>query len=375
MDDKMHSLYSDLQNTNVKNLSESFILHLREMMIGQKITIGTENWTTSSLLEFCHSILYSPSTEALFGDVNPLSFDQQYRILDSNIRYLFALFPNFIYSLFFQRILNARKMLVEKFVTKANADNQSAFIKNTYDVLSSQPGGFKSHDVGAMAVSFLWASLGNTIPALFWVLYHILTNKQALDEIREEIQSNLNFIPLEKDSEFDEQAWADGLNKCVKLESAINETLRLHIGSMFMRYTNKPVSLSLHDGRKITILEKDSISLFPRCVYYNEQIFEEANVFKFDRFMNNKVNTLKINEEKLGSIAFSPFGFGKGICPGRFLVKNEIKSCLAVVIQHVNIDICKSIIPIFNSKLTGFGVEPPIDDVPIRYQYKPDKND
>jgi len=55
---------------------------------------------------------------------------------------------------------------------------------------------FSKKDYSGEKTFLLWSSLSNTIPILFWSLFHILHDKNIFEIVKEETDKNFNFISL-----------------------------------------------------------------------------------------------------------------------------------------------------------------------------------
>ncbi len=53
---------------------------------------------------------------------------------------------------------------------------------------------FSKKDYSGEKTFSLYSSLSNTIPILFWSLFHILHDKNIFEIVKEEINKNLNLI-------------------------------------------------------------------------------------------------------------------------------------------------------------------------------------
>jgi len=83
-------------------------------------------------------------------------------------------------------------------------------------------------DYGSTQMGFLFASVGNTIPATFWSLYYILRDSAAPKTIHNEIENHLpNFSLLfnKENDRFADDSINETLLRCVNLDSAVNKTL------------------------------------------------------------------------------------------------------------------------------------------------------
>ena len=78
----------------------------------------------------------------------------------------------------------AREILLEA-VQKYRGDDNCDFIKKRFEY-------FDEFDKGSMTAPFqlamLWASVGNTMPATFWLMFFLLSNPKSLQKLMVEIK-------------------------------------------------------------------------------------------------------------------------------------------------------------------------------------------
>lgn len=65
--------------------------------------------------------------------------------------------------------------------------------------------------------AFLWAALGNTIPAVFWTLYYLVKNPEALAAVRSEIDHVLLAASQRPSADFNINLSKDDLDHMVTL--------------------------------------------------------------------------------------------------------------------------------------------------------------
>jgi cytochrome P450 len=152
------------------------------------------------------------------------------------------------------------------------------------------------------------------------------------------------------------------LDSCVYLESAINETLRLTGAPLMMRKCVQQTQIVLEDGSIKTIKPGEMLAWFGGSSHRDANLFPEPTKFIFDRFLNRKAESVP---------GYMPFGAGKSICPGRFFVKYEIKTCVAMLLRYMEYKFEDTdTIPSQIRTRIGLGVAPPTKDIPINYRYK-----
>jgi cytochrome P450 len=219
-------------------------------------------------------------------------------------------------------------------------------------------------DYGGLQTAFLWVSLANTIPGVFWSLLYILRDPKALQTIKEEIDKHLPIVPLDSDSnDSDTNDWTpEQLDSCIYLESAINETLRLAGAPFMTRKCCRETQFVLQDGRTVTMKSGETLAWFGGASHFDPKLFPEPTKFVFDRFLNKKAETVP---------GFMPYGGGKSICPGRFFAKSELKTVVAMLLRYMEYKLEDTeTIPSPVRARVGFGVAPPTKDIPIMYRYK-----
>ncbi|CAF0833494.1 unnamed protein product [Didymodactylos carnosus] len=359
-----------LQNDSLKELIAHFVQNIREEMIKDKQELKN-TIKTCGLLDLCHLMIFVPSIRTIYGEIDVHSYEKSFEKFNSNIQLLFINVPSFIKSTFFQKTLNARDYLIQQLSNIEHVQNQSRMTKMRTDLMKMYPQYFSSSDIGGNHLAFLWASVGNTIPAAFWTLFHILRDCRALEQLQEEVRENLPVLKLDENIEFDENSWTvEKLAKCVLLESAVNETLRMYGAPMMLRTCSSNTQIQTYDGKTLSIRKNDRISLFPAASHYDERLFHEPFIYKFDRFLNNTIiNNLELDRQKV-PIAYMPFGTGKTMCPGKYFAKNEIKICLALIFQQIEYKFIDETTPKTRADRVGFGVAPPSKDVQIQYWYQ-----
>jgi cytochrome P450 len=313
----------------------------------------TSEWISSDLLKFSHHMLYQPSTLALIGEIDPASLEKDFSLFDKSFHYFFIPFPDWFYPWFFSRELQARTRLNESWRKNQNPPTASEFHRARLALLDNNSSWLSENDYGALLTGFFWASLGNTIPGVFWSLFYILRDAKALETIQQEMDTH-----LPKDEDWNPKQ----LDACVYLESAINESIRL-VGAPFMtRKCIRQSDIDLQDGRTITLQTGENLAWFGGASHYDPNMFPQPTSFIFDRFLNKKADTV---------VGYMPFGGGKSICPGRFFAKYEIKTCIAMLLRYMEYKIDDTeTIPSQLRPRIGVGIAPPNKDIPILYRYK-----
>lgn len=171
-----------------------------------------------------------------------------------------------------------------------------------------------------LEVAISIAVINNTLPASFWLIYHIFSDPVVLEDCRRE---------LLKEVETDD---TDGVHKidinhvksrCPIFLSAFQETFRIHGTGMASRVV---VEDHLLDGQYL--LKKGGIVLIPASVQHGLESAWGPNVGEFchKRFLRES------RRKHYSPVAFRAFGGGSTLCPGRHFAATEILAFAALVI-------------------------------------------
>lgn len=172
----------------------------------------------------------------------------------------------------------------------------------------------------------------NTVPAVSWMLVHVLSRPALLDDLRSELLAS-GIIDVEE-----HVCGRKSLvlctttlkSRCPLLNSTYREVLRYHATSLTARYVTKDTIL---DGRYL--LKAGSIVQIPAAVVHRDERLwgKDASEFVAARFCSE-------NQEALQrpSAASRAFGGGSTLCPGRNFATNEILMLVAVFILRFNVD-------------------------------------
>ena len=114
--------------------------------------------------------------------------------------------------------------------------------------------------------------------------------------------------------------------RCPKLNSIWNETVRLSASSSSVRYVTEDTIV----GGKI--LRKGNRVVIPnRQLHFDENVFGgKVHEFKSTRFIDN--------EGLIRSGSWRPFGGGSTMCPGRFIAKQAVIAFVAMMLQCFDVE-------------------------------------
>jgi cholesterol 7alpha-monooxygenase len=273
----------------------------------------------------------------------------------------------------------ARKSLIEACLK--HRENESEFVRHRWQYLDKlfADGDAKFADSAVRyQVAMMWASVANTMPATFWLMYFILSNHSILSRVVDEIQAVCD------SDEKTETIHLAKLNKLVLLNACITETLRLSSGSLIMRIVKKPVTLTLSSGQSFSFRKGDHVGLCPPLTHMDSDVYEDPAVFNPDRWLQGstdeqlmesslgKISLLKDGKELPPGVAYLPFGGGATLCPGRKFARNEVKTLAVYLLKSFKLSLVNddSKPPEFDGSRCGLGIFPPKNDIYVNVDFK-----
>jgi cytochrome P450 len=189
--------------------------------------------------------------------------------------------------------------------------------------------GLSPGEAAKMEMATSLAMLSSGANTTFWLLYHIFSNQEALEAIRNEL--SMLATTNTEDSVLGGRTvdLSRIKSECPTTVAMLNETLRFH-GSVIN------IKQVQHDTTSVGdyLLKKDAIVMIPgQSVHRDKGIWgAEADVFDHRRFF------LPEAKKKLSSTsAFRPFGAGVTMCPGRHFSTNVMLGFVAMVVLQYEI--------------------------------------
>eukprot|EP01087_Luapelamoeba_hula_P010277 TRINITY_DN271_c0_g1_i1.p1 TRINITY_DN271_c0_g1~~TRINITY_DN271_c0_g1_i1.p1 ORF type:complete len:515 (-),score=105.69 TRINITY_DN271_c0_g1_i1:82-1626(-) len=343
-------------------------------------------WQEGPLYEFVVRSIFFSSVPGFFGDGFGMEQTfQDYRTFDK----YFALPLAGVPQIFLSAWVKASDGLFRAVATIKERARVSNFMKareNRFDEMN-----MNFHDRGANQSAMVWASQANSIPAAFWSLAYLLKDEEAKKVVMEEIKQVLgDYKPGQA------PVSRDQFKQLVKLESAINEAMRLTSGGMSLRYALEDQTFHIESTNTDVNLRKgDRVIVFPYVTHYDPEVFAEPEKFKWDRFLAKPAASKKspggddsgdgaavADNEPLVQPTFSkggkpvkmallPFGGGTSHCPGRFFAMNEVKMFVLMSLLWFNMEV-RDYVPIPPLDLTraGLGTFPPAGDMWFRRRWR-----
>jgi cytochrome P450 len=343
----------------LKDLTSRMQQKLEHYMF-QKENISSSEWKKEGFYNFITRIIFSASVEALYGDgIFYEKMIDQFKTFDNNFHYIAAGVPPQI----FPSSLVARDTVASTFILEY--ENSSALMSERRNAIIDV---CTPIELGRYQYMLLWALQANTIPATFWTIANLIKQpKHILQEIVEEIEQVVGKVT---DKKLPALSPSD-LAKMVKLDSCINETLRLSAFTMSIREVMADNTFVSDSGRKYLLKKGDRVVLSGSSIHYDPEVYENPTEFQYDRYIRNK-QFFKNGKSLRQNIVLLPFGGGSSYCPGRYFARNEIKLCVAMILLLLDFRLVNENqeLPKMNLGRVGFGILPPSSDIQCEYKLK-----
>ncbi|XP_054623831.1 cytochrome P450 7B1 [Dunckerocampus dactyliophorus] len=364
-----------LQGDHLTVLTESMMANLMMVLRQDHLSWGT-TWRTAGLYDFCGSIMFEATFLTLYGrPAHAVRHSRMAALRDHFFRFD-AVFPLLIAQIpiwLLGRTQSIRDELIRFFLPQRTSSwsHASHFIKRRSELFEQQHL-LRDVDKAAHHFAILWASVGNTVSAAFWAAYHLLSQPVALVAVRREIHDVLKQGGMDVSGDADVMISRDLLDKLLHLESAIKESLRLSSASMNIRVVQEDMSLCLDAERSVSVRRGDIIALYPQSMHMDANIYEEPQMFRYDRFVQDgreKADFFK-DGHKLRYFLM-PFGSGSSMCPGRFFAINEIKQFLCLLLLYFDLELeAGQPAARLDTSRAGLGILQPANDVRFHYRLR-----
>ncbi len=185
-------------------------------------------------------------------------------------------------------------------------------------------------------MTFLFAGHETTALSLTWAIYHLHTNKNALDRLRSELNSLADNSP-------------ESLSTAPYLRAVVQETLRIHpIVTETLRKLKQPLTLGDY-----VIPPGTAVAPATVLAHHNPDIYTEPELFSPERFL----------ERTYTPFEYMPFGGGHRRCIGAAFASYEMAIVLGTILNRFDIELVetKPVVPKRRSVTIG-----PSSNVPIR---------
>ena len=219
----------------------------------------------------------------------------------------------------------------KRFFDRDPTGRSSALAEARYEAAHKY--GITTTNMGRLEVGTLIGILVNTVPTLFYLLYHIFSDRSLLHSLRAEFQSSTPRGTQEKDSEQREINLDTTTlrENCPLLSSTYQEVLRLYSRGATARLVTQDTILNNQ-----YLLTKGSVLMMPASVLHFSPAIWGQTDFQARRFL--KHDAAAGGPKKGSAAAYRPFGGGSSLCPGRHFASAEILALAAVILFQYDIE-------------------------------------
>ncbi|XP_069777486.1 cytochrome P450 7B1-like isoform X2 [Narcine bancroftii] len=361
-------LKSEELNVLLKSTTENLQNALRQEMM------ESAEWKIDYLFEFCSRIFIKTNYLSLYGRA---VMNEQRRIIELKEKFLeFDKMLPYMLVIPVELVGNAKRIRKEllSYFTSDKLDQRlrkAKIIQARMDLLDLQSG-HQNDNKAAHHFAFFWASVANTIPTVFWVLYHLMRNPEALAAVYDEIDQVLQGKGQQRSHDFNINLSKEELDSMVTLGSAVAETFRLSSSSLMIRTVEEDVTIKSQMNQKFKLRKGDWLALCPQFVHKDPEIYEEPEVYKYNRFVEDgmKKSNFYKGGNKLQNYMI-PFGSGSSKCPGRYYALAEIKMFIFLLLSSFDLEIVKGEKQVrLSQERIGLGILTPDSDVQFRYKLR-----
>ena len=173
-------------------------------------------------------------------------------------------------------------------------------------------------EIIGQCILFFIAGFETTATTLTNTLYSLAMNPEVQEDLRLELEAKLEGV------ERDSQEYYDIVNNGIPLLNAvIKETLRMYPPVVQLERVLSASNYKLGDYE----LEKGTVVQIPTmAVHYDSEYYPDPYQYNPDRFMPE-------NKKNLTQYSYLPFGDGPRNCVGIRFAYQEMKVCLAALLQ------------------------------------------
>lgn len=231
-------------------------------------------------------------------------------------------------------------------------------VQTRYNHNSAQ--GLSPTDKARTEIGQVAASVSNTIPAAFWMLWHVIKDPVVFSECRSEIE---RLVCVEKTEQQNpdgtvswKETWTIDLNQltdntiCPILVSTWHEVLRYNHVGIAARVVMEDTRVDKYFLRKgstlmivNSVMHSDKSVWGPSADEFDHRRFlpQSSPGRNFDLEKQGFQNTPGINNKWMTNPEKSPacriFGGGSTLCPGRHFASQEVLSFLALTIMRFDV--------------------------------------
>ncbi|KAI1108697.1 cytochrome P450 [Nemania sp. NC0429] len=288
------------------------------------VAVGLGEWSRQAMV--------TATTEAVWGPQNPYrdaDVAESWKTFESGFLTL-SMFP--FAKLFFPKLICAREHAAAamiEYMRRGGYKTASGLVRKRFEHHHDQFG-LGIDDIARGELGNTFAVLGNSTPCALWVLFHIFSDNQVLQDVRRELSALVQESLEDGGDAVCSIDLASIRTSCPVLLSTFQETLRYRAVNPGPRVLIEDVLL---DGR--ILLKKGSMLMIPAPVQHTSVLAwgNDAGEFDHMRFARKP----EPGRKGPNRVAFRAFGGGHILCPGRHFASTEIMALSALMVLQFDI--------------------------------------
>ncbi|KAI6778540.1 25-hydroxycholesterol 7-alpha-hydroxylase-like protein [Emericellopsis cladophorae] len=325
------SLYDGTTAQHIHQLNVTSLKHVASHFN----SIGGDGMDVANTYLWLRNLMTVATCEGLYGPENPIRSDELVEdvwTFETGLPYLFLHFFN---STTLQRTKEARQRIQQALgkwckAMKQDDEQVSAYIRNRVGVLRSY--GVEEEQLGVIECGLIHVPTSNSIPTIFWFFMHVFTRPELVLRMRAELEPIAHRGPGHAVTiNID-----DILERCPLLISAYREASRICNGFTCNRLALEDTTITDGQGRPYLLKKGAAVKIPTGVIHSSEDIWgEDALTFRADRFLDKGLTN---EQAKIRRAAWTPFGGGAHMCPGRNFATAEIYGFVAALVLGYHVE-------------------------------------
>ncbi|PVI08705.1 cytochrome P450 [Periconia macrospinosa] len=313
--DAIHPAVSPGKNLDAMN---RLMLGLVAAQFDHEAAHGNQN---VKLFEWIKQQIGQATTDSVYGPGNPFrdsAIEKAFWTFKGGMSTLILDFPDWAAKDAIKALDTGAAALEDYF--KADLHRKgTALVQARFDHSSAH--GMPLNDIARSEFTNLVALLANTVPASFWMIYHIYSDPQVLADCRAELASAIIFTNGKNVIDMSQVK-----SSCPIFLSTFKEVLRHHSTTVAAREVME--DFLLNDQY---LLKKGSTVMMPGPVQHTfEDVWgADVNAFNYKRFA--------VPDQHKFTASFRAFGGGSTLCSGRHFATTEILAFTAVMLMRFDV--------------------------------------
>eukprot|EP00986_Skeletonema_menzelii_P007254 scaffold2848_cov150-Skeletonema_menzelii.AAC.6 len=312
-----------------------------------------DGWHRHDLYGLVRELIFEASVEPFLSKhLATKENSELFQMFDKGVPLMFGNAPSFIVK----ESDEAREELLKRIT-------DGRFIEQGSDLMKERQELLPDNVFQRTALGLLFASVGNSIPSVFWCLYHILLDPVARKAVQAEVDS---VVEMKRGGGGTISLSLDELKGMEILSSCFSEALRLYQGAFTVREaTDNFVFDPKKKGQHRYLIQKGTrVMAFQSTLHYNEALFDRPETFQYDRFLPK--NGKQVSERNI-----RPFGGGTRLCPGRKFIRYEVQAFVALLLSQFDMRIVEgSPQPNINYAMQGVGISHPDKSIMVEMRLR-----